>query len=167
MKRNLVQIARLRMEEVVPGDVVNRNPDDNRGWFVAAVVETLFDGSLQISDATRTMSFSARPLDVIGVQLLKPIELEVTEKVGRVVDVVGQSLDDLPDEVEPDEADADALVADAHQADDKPVSAPADVVRPVAGREPKPVTRPEEPAADGAEEAAAPHRRTVRSLFEG
>ncbi len=93
MKRNLIQIARIRMEEVVPGDVVNRVPEDTRGWFVAAVVEQLFDGTLQISDRTRHSSFSAGALDIVGVQLLKPIELEVTEDPGQILDALGGTHD--------------------------------------------------------------------------
>jgi hypothetical protein len=86
MQRHLVQIARIRIGEVVPGDVVNRVPDENRGWFVVALVEELFDGSLQISDVTRQDSFSSGPMDIVGVQLLKPVDLPVNEEVPEIAD---------------------------------------------------------------------------------
>lgn len=78
MQRHLVQIARIRMEEVVPGDIVNRQVDDPRGWFRVAIIEELFDGNISVSDSTRQASFSAMPLDIVGVQTLKPIDIPVS-----------------------------------------------------------------------------------------
>jgi hypothetical protein len=88
MQRNFVQVARIRIREIVPGDVVNRLPDETRGWFVAALIEDLFDGTISISDATRAESFSGGPLDIVGVQTTKLIDLPVTETIPEIEDVM-------------------------------------------------------------------------------
>ena len=102
MQRNLVQVARIRLEEVVPGDVVNRLADEPRGWFIVGIIEQLFDGDLMISDASRKDSFSAAPLDFYGVQTLKPMNIPVT---AEVPEIVGDALVDKdPEEAEPQAA---------------------------------------------------------------
>lgn len=79
MQRNIVQVARMRMEDVLPGDVVNRVPDATGGWFCVGIIETLLDGSTQFSSADRRVTLSGGPTDICGVQVLKPVEMDSTE----------------------------------------------------------------------------------------
>ena len=75
MARSIVQVARMRISDVVPGDVVSRQPEDTEGWFEVARMEVLFDGSISLSDLDRRSSFAAQPMDIVGVQLLKAVEM--------------------------------------------------------------------------------------------
>lgn len=119
MERNLVQVARIRMREVVPGDVVNRLADEPRGWFAAAIVEELFDGDLAVSNTDRTKTFSAGPFDIIGVQMLKPLDIPALEGV----DVEGETNSAANPEDESSE-DQEQPVAEVEQ-EKAPVSAQA------------------------------------------
>ncbi len=79
MARNIVQVARMRMCDVVAGDVVNRVPDATGGWFQVGIIETLFDGKTQFSSGDRRTTLSGEPWDICGVQVIKPIEMELPE----------------------------------------------------------------------------------------
>ncbi len=156
MQRNLVQIARIQMRQIVPGDVVNRVPDDTRGWFVAGVLEELFDGNLQVASSDRLQAFSAGPLDIVGVQLLKPIELPVYEHAAPVVDVAG----DAPIAEDPEEAEREA---EPHQEASDPAPHQGQPVVPVpADRSsiPPSMRGPAQPAP-----AAASGSRSMRDLL--
>lgn len=157
MKRNLIQVARIRMEEVMPGDVVNRVPDETRGWFIVAAIEPLFDGSLQVIDAKRHLAFSAGPLDIVGVQLLKPIDLEVTEEPGILLDALGGTHDTAIDKA----ADRDGVAAAADEKAAAPVPVPPSLHAPTPAPAPPPA-----PVPIPAPVAAPVERRTMRSLVE-
>ena len=168
MKRNLIQVARIRMEEVLPGDVVNRVPDETRGWFIVAAVEPLFDGSLQVIDAKRHLAFSAGPLDIVGVQLLKPIDLEVTEEPGILLDALGGTRDKAIDKAA--DRDGGAAAAEEKAAEmvaekaaeakaAEPIAVPPSLHAPTPAPPPAPVPIP-------APVAAPAERRTMRSLVE-
>ncbi|MDA3039492.1 MAG: hypothetical protein O3C27_08155 [Actinomycetota bacterium] len=154
MKRNLIQVARIRMEEVLPGDVVNRVPDDTRGWFIVAAIELLFDGTLQVTDSKRHAAFSAGPLDIVGVQLLKPIEPEVTEDPGVLTDALGGTHDAAIDKAAGSDGGAEATEMEQVA---EPVAVPPSLHAPTPRPAAIPVPAP----------AAAPAaRRTMRSLVE-
>ncbi len=76
MNRNIVQVARMRMEDAVCGDVVNRVPDATGGWFQIGIIETLFDGKTQFSSADRRVTLSGNGHDICGVQVLKSLDME-------------------------------------------------------------------------------------------
>lgn len=124
MERNLVQVARIRAREVVLGDVVNRLADEQKGWFAVGLVENLFDGTIAFSSSDRKMTFSTSPLDLVGVQTLKPMNIEVTESVEEVA---GDGIDYPESDGENEDDSADAAAEQAAAADDQPV---ADTPRP-------------------------------------
>lgn len=74
--RNIVQVARIRMEDALVGDVVNRAPDVTGGWFKIGIIETLFDGKTQFSSPDRKVTLSGESYDICGLQVLKSIEME-------------------------------------------------------------------------------------------
>lgn len=74
--RNIVQVARMRMEDAMVGDVVNRMPDATGGWFKIGIIEKLFDGKTQFSSPDRKITLSGESYDICGVQVLKAIEME-------------------------------------------------------------------------------------------
>ncbi len=67
------------MQDVLPGDVVNRDPESTGGWFLVAIIETLFDGKTQFSNGNRRLTLSGEPTDICGVQVLKPMDIPVPE----------------------------------------------------------------------------------------
>ncbi len=79
MSRNIIQVARMRMQDVLPGDVVNRDPESTGGWFLVGIIETLFDGKTQFSSSDRRLTLSGEPTDICGVQVLKPMDIPVPE----------------------------------------------------------------------------------------
>ncbi len=79
MERNIVQVARMRMEDAVCGDVVNRVPDNTGGWFEIGIIEILFDGKTQFSSPDRKITLSGNSYDICGVQVLKSIPMAMPE----------------------------------------------------------------------------------------
>ncbi len=74
--RDIVKVASIRIADAVVGDVVNRDPDSNRGWFEIDNIEPLHDGSWALlNDATNT-SITGGPLDIVGLQVLKTTSLD-------------------------------------------------------------------------------------------
>ncbi|MEZ5341765.1 MAG: hypothetical protein R2706_10010 [Acidimicrobiales bacterium] len=71
MERSVVQIACIRIRDAVVGDVVNRDPDSNRGWFEIDGIEPLHDGSWALLNQVTNTSITGTPVDIIGIQVLK------------------------------------------------------------------------------------------------
>ena len=71
LQRSIVQVARIRIADAMVGDVVNREPDANRGWFEIDKIEPLHDGSWALLNVETNTSLTGSPLDIIGVQVLK------------------------------------------------------------------------------------------------
>ena len=76
MKRQIVQVARARAMDARPGDVVSRDPDTEGGWFQLTTVNELHDGRLNLTDGGVQNSFSLGPLDLIGIQFIRTVEVE-------------------------------------------------------------------------------------------
>jgi hypothetical protein len=79
MTRNIIQVARMRFLDVVPGDIVNRDPEATGGWFQVGIIEILFDGNTMFSSADRRVTLAGAPVDICGVQVPKAIEMAVPE----------------------------------------------------------------------------------------
>ncbi len=71
MERSVVQIARIRIADAMIGDVVNRDPNSDRGWMEIDTIEPLHDGSWALLHEPTNSSITGQPLDIIGVQVLK------------------------------------------------------------------------------------------------
>lgn len=56
------------------GDIVNRNPDAEKGWFEVADISTLFNGDLQLADVSTYVTITGRDNDLIGVQFAQVID---------------------------------------------------------------------------------------------
>ena len=65
-----------RIEDVGVGDVINRDPDGLRGWFLVAHISTLFNGEIQLSDESQNESISGGQFDVIGLQFIEEFGLD-------------------------------------------------------------------------------------------
>ncbi len=77
VKRRSVKSIKSRLEDVEVGDVVNRQPDAEMGWFKVHEISTLFNGHLQLADETEQLTVSGTNMDMVGLQLLEEITLDV------------------------------------------------------------------------------------------
>ena len=75
MQRKMVQIMKVRMRDVLPGDVVNRNADEARGWVdVIQIQELPNKGIVLVAESDRD-SINGNLNDIVGVQIIKAVEL--------------------------------------------------------------------------------------------
>lgn len=58
------------------GDVVNRSPDAEQGWFIVNEISTLFNGHLQLADESEQLTVSGTHKDMVGVQLVEEVVLD-------------------------------------------------------------------------------------------
>ena len=140
VKRRSIQVIKSRLEDIEVGDVVNRNPDAELGWFTVEAVSTLFNGHLQLADDTEQLTVSGGHKDMVGVQLVEEI-----------------SLDDRGVIAAPEPVVAVAPPAPAPAPEPAPAPAPAPTTSALAPTppEPAPVPTPPEPAPAGSVDLAA------------
>lgn len=74
MQRRIIKTAKVRIVDSQVGDIVNRNPDAEKGWFEVAEINTLFNGDLQLVDETSYVTITGGDNDLIGVQFAQLIE---------------------------------------------------------------------------------------------
>ncbi len=75
MHRRIIKTAKVRLVDAQVGDIVNRNPDAEKGWFQVAEIKTLFNGDLQVADHSSYVTISGGDNDLIGVQFAQLIEV--------------------------------------------------------------------------------------------
>jgi len=63
----------VRAEDVQPGDVVNKGGHVREGWIEVASVEQLPDGRVNIADSTYQKSFTSGSMDLIWLQIVRPL----------------------------------------------------------------------------------------------
>lgn len=79
MQRTIVQIARIRLADLEPGDIVNGHPDDEFGWFEVRVLRQLPSGDLVCTGDAATQSVKGSPWDLIGIQVTKQVDIPQAE----------------------------------------------------------------------------------------
>lgn len=75
MQRTIVQVMQVRMADLVPGDIVNKNHDDARGWFEVKELSQLHNGGIAVLAHSDKDSINGTPYDIVGVQLAKVVEI--------------------------------------------------------------------------------------------
>ena len=75
MQRTIVQVVKMRMGDLVPGDVINKNPDEPRGWFLVYELQDLPNDGLAVLASTARNSINGAPDDIVGVQVRQVVEL--------------------------------------------------------------------------------------------
>ena len=89
----------MRMKDVSVGDVVSRTPHDREGWFQVGEMSRMFNGKIQVTDASGEMI-----VDAIGVRMLRPSQMDDLASAREPVIYVpwsakvSQVLDELNDE---------------------------------------------------------------------
>ncbi|MFN3215756.1 MAG: hypothetical protein ACE367_04610 [Acidimicrobiales bacterium] len=74
MQRPTVRVTRMRIKDLRPGDVVNKDPEAMQGWFAVTELRPLHDGSVSVVAKVITLTFSGYPDDLVGVQVLVPMD---------------------------------------------------------------------------------------------
>lgn len=75
MQRTIVQVMQVRMSDVLPGDIVNKNHDSPHGWFEAKELQELHNGGVAVLAHSDKDSINGSPHDIVGVQLAKVVEI--------------------------------------------------------------------------------------------
>jgi hypothetical protein len=88
MNRTIVQIARIRLIDVQPGDIVSGRPDDEFGWFEVHVVRELPSGDLVANGPASTQSIKGSEWDLVGIQVAKQVEIAESPQVVVAVPAV-------------------------------------------------------------------------------
>lgn len=65
----------VRMRDIHPNDVVNKNHDDPRGWFEVRELQELPNGGVAVIGKAEKDSINGAPYDIVGVQLCKVVEI--------------------------------------------------------------------------------------------
>lgn len=63
------------MQDVLPGDIINKNLEDPRGWFEAVGLQELPNGDINVLASTDRNSINGGPYDIVGVQLTKDVQV--------------------------------------------------------------------------------------------
>lgn len=79
MQRTVVQIARMRLANIRPGDVINGHPEEEFGWFVVRGVRQLPSGDLIASGESTSQSVKGSPVDLVGIQVTKVVDIPELE----------------------------------------------------------------------------------------
>ena len=69
-------MIKSRLEDIEVGDVVNRNPDAEQGWFLVDAISILFNGHIQLADDTEQLTVSGGHKDMVGIQLVEEVVLD-------------------------------------------------------------------------------------------
>lgn len=80
-----MKVIKSRLEDVEVGDVVNRQPDAESGWFTVAGITTLFNGHLQLADESEQLTVSGDHKDMVGLQLVEHVLLDANGMVAPPV----------------------------------------------------------------------------------
>jgi hypothetical protein len=75
MHRTIVQVMQVRMADVLPGDVVNKNHADPRGWILVKGLQELPHNAIAILAESDRDSINGSIYDIVGVQLTKVVEV--------------------------------------------------------------------------------------------
>ena len=75
MVRTIVQVIQVRMRDVHPGDVINKNGDDARGWFLVKDIQELPSGDIAVIAESDKNSINGGAYDMVGVQIAKAVEV--------------------------------------------------------------------------------------------
>jgi hypothetical protein len=65
----------VRMADLHPGDIVNKNHDDSRGWFEVNEIHELPNSGIVVQAASEKDSINGGPYDIVGVQVTKAVEI--------------------------------------------------------------------------------------------
>ena len=65
----------MRMGDLLVGDIINKNPDEPRGWFEVHELQELPNNGLAVLASTAKNSINGSPDDIVGVQVRQAVDL--------------------------------------------------------------------------------------------
>lgn len=65
----------MRMADLHVGDIINKNPDDPRGWFEVFELQPLPNDGLAVLASTSKNSINGSPNDIVGVQIRQAVQV--------------------------------------------------------------------------------------------
>ena len=71
MQRAAIQIVQMRLSDLRPGDIVNKNPNEPRGWFEVRELQPLPNNAIAVIAVHEKDSMNSAPHDLVGVQIRK------------------------------------------------------------------------------------------------
>ncbi len=80
MQRTIVQVMQVRMADVLPGDIVNKNHANPTGWFVVKELQDLPNNGIVLAADSDRDSINGMIYDMVGVQVTKVVEVPSTPK---------------------------------------------------------------------------------------
>ena len=75
MQRNMVQVTQVRMRDVLPGDIVNRNYEEARGWVKVVEVLPLPNNQIVLAASSDRDSVNGSINDIVGIQVVRVVEV--------------------------------------------------------------------------------------------
>ncbi len=75
MQRTIVQVMTVRMADVLPGDIVNKNADKAIGWFEVVELQDLPNNGIVLAAKSDRDSVNGTIYDMVGVQITKVVEV--------------------------------------------------------------------------------------------
>ena len=75
MRRTMVQVMQVRMADVLPGDIVNKNHDAQTGWFEVTELQELPNNGVVLAAHSDRDSVNGTVNDIVGVQITKVVEI--------------------------------------------------------------------------------------------
>ncbi len=75
MQRSAIQVVKMRLGDLQTGDVVNKHPDESKGWFIVKGLQKLPNGGLSVEAMNPKDSINGQPQDLVGVQIRYAIEM--------------------------------------------------------------------------------------------
>lgn len=77
MERKLIDVVKMRVTDVMVGDVINKDPESTSGWFAVHELQQLPSGEINAVGATSKLSIVAGPYDIVGVQIQETLQVSV------------------------------------------------------------------------------------------
>lgn len=71
----MVQVMKVRMRDVRPGDVVNRNADEARGWVDVVEIQELPNNGIVLAAHSDRDSINGNRNDIVGVQVVTAVDV--------------------------------------------------------------------------------------------
>jgi hypothetical protein len=78
MQRTIVQVMQVRMGDVLPGDIVNKNHAEARGWILVKSLQELPHNAVALIAESDRDSINGAVNDIVGVQIAKVVEVPVS-----------------------------------------------------------------------------------------
>ena len=66
---------KVRMRDVLPGDVVNKNADEPKGWIEVLQLQELPNNGIVLAAESDRDSINGNLNDVVGVQIIKTVDV--------------------------------------------------------------------------------------------